>query len=73
MKELWRNRSGQIHIVGLGLLLLFVGIVLVVFRMTPLAKMIFGIGGQLSEQYLYIGIGLIIVGLILGQRGMKKM
>ena len=73
MEKLRSGSSGQIHIVGLGLLLLFVGIVLVVFRVTPLAKMIFGITGQLSQNYLYVGLGLIAAGLILGQRGMKRM
>ena len=73
MRKYLNSQSGQLALAGLGVLLLFVGIVIIVFLYTPLAKQIFGFQGQLSQRYLYIGIAMIVLGLILGQRGIKRM
>jgi len=73
MKYFKDSQSGQMTVVGLGMVLLILGIIVLIFIFSPLGNQIFGMRGPLSKRYLIASIVMIVLGLILGQRGMRNM
>jgi hypothetical protein len=73
MRYFRNGESGQMTHLGLGLVLLILGIIAIFFVYSPLGSQIFGVSGQLSKKYAIIGAVMIVVGLVLAQRGIKKM
>ena len=72
MKYFKDPESGQMTLLGLGMVLLILGIIIIVFIYSPLGKQIFGMRGPLSKKYTIVGIIMAVLGLILAQRGMRN-
>ena len=70
--RLFRNsESGQMTLLGLGLLLLIIGIIILFFVFSPLGEQFFGMRGPHFRKYLIVGIVMVVVGLFLAQRGIR--